>query len=90
MKRKHTINEIAKMFLNQDFEKYGVADPKKNCKHCFGRGYIGKGMAPVNGKMVVNDVPIPCKCILSYTSKGVRFKDRPKPKEEACKQSTEN
>lgn len=30
-------------------------DPKPNCKHCHGRGYIGRN--------AITKEPIPCKCI---------------------------
>jgi hypothetical protein len=31
-----------------------LAQPKKNCKHCYGRGYIG---------LNANDEKIMCKCL---------------------------
>jgi len=38
-------------------EKIGtkIQDPKKNCKHCFGRGYIGRDAK--------TKAPVPCNCI---------------------------
>ena len=36
--------------------KVKINDPKKNCKHCYGRGYIGFDINKEN-------YPVPCTCI---------------------------
>ena len=38
-----------------------IEDPKPNCKHCHGRGYIGRDAE--------TKAPIPCSCIYSKENK---------------------
>jgi hypothetical protein len=40
---------------------YTINDPKKGCKHCYGRGYLGI--------MAGTKQPIPCNCIYSIQQK---------------------
>jgi len=44
-------------------EKLGqtIKDPDPNCKHCYGRGYVGRDSD--------NKAPIPCGCIYSIDAK---------------------
>jgi hypothetical protein len=71
---------INEMYETQDFGRFGVADPKRNCKKCYGRGYIGQTMAPLKkGVMARGKIPLPCDCMLSYPSKlngPVQFKPK--------------
>jgi len=39
--------------INQKTEK---PKPKKNCKYCYGRGFVGY----LNG---VKSIPVPCRCV---------------------------
>jgi len=38
-----------------------IKEPKSNCKHCYGRGYIGRDSE--------SHAPIPCSCIYSDDAK---------------------
>jgi len=82
-KRQLSIDAINEMFETQNFAKFGVANPKRNCKKCYGRGYLGNTMAPIGkGLMSRGKIPLPCNCILSYPSSfggPIKFK----PKEDA-------
>lgn len=45
--------EVIKKFAEKQNVK--LNDPKKSCKHCYGRGYIGR--------MSNSGAPVPCNCI---------------------------
>ncbi len=38
--------------------------PKKNCKHCYGRGFIGY----LNG---IKNLPVPCRCVFVVKPMGI-------------------
>lgn len=40
-------------------------EPKKNCKHCYGRGFIGY----LNG---LKSLPVPCRCVYVRPIMGMR------------------
>jgi len=44
-----------------------IDDPNPNCKHCYGRGYIGRDSA--------TKAPVPCSCIHASLSEDERQKN---------------
>ncbi len=42
--------------LSQEVNKKSYKTPKKNCRHCYGRGHIGY----MNG---IKSMPVPCRCV---------------------------
>ena len=62
-----------------------LCHPKPNCKHCHGRGYIGRDSK--------TKAPIPCKCIQpnfnSLESQSVYMKTKKKSRLERRKQTRE-
>lgn len=42
-----------------------ISDPNKNCKKCYGRGYLG-----VDTK---NKMPVPCKCIFPKEKRNLNI-----------------
>jgi len=78
MKKEPTIQMMWKRFLLHEqaliaklgLEKYKtnvvfviMQEPKKNCKHCYGRGYTGKDIA--FGRVT------PCGCVKGFALRGI-------------------
>ena len=49
-----------------------IKDPKKNCKHCYGRGYVGFVNDPKD-KDDKDKEPVPCHCI--FTKKQIEARE---------------
>lgn len=47
-------------------KKINLKKPKKSCRRCFGRGYIGRN--------VLTNSVVPCSCILPYSQHSLQTK----------------